>query len=147
MKLRLEEEMSEGGIVEEELERRGEGGEDLIVRRQTVVSEEKRHAGKVDQLTEKVNQERKSKELESEGGREMQRREYVKDFPEALSKRELEFEMLEREKRRKNIVIKGIGTVGKGIKEEIKGIIKKYLGLDIYINKIRAIGRGLVVEP
>lgn len=37
-------------------------------------------------------------------------------------------------------------TVGKGRKEEVKEVLKKYLRVDIYIKTIRAIGGGLVVE-
>lgn len=51
--------------------------------------------------------------------------------------------MAERKKRKKSIFIRDIRTVGRGLKEEVKGILKKYLGLDVYINNIRAIrGEG-----
>lgn len=43
-------------------------------------------------------------------------------------------------------MIRGIKTVGKGHKEAIKGIIKKYLGVDIFIKSIRVIGGGILVE-
>lgn len=75
----------------------------------------------------------------------MPRRRYLKEIPEALSKGEWEAEMREKN-RKKSIFIRGIRTVGRGIKEEIKGILKEYLGLDAYINKARAIGGGIVIE-
>lgn len=58
---------------------------------------------------------------------------------------EYEYEMLERKKRKKNIVIRGLRTVGRGIKEEIKEIIKEKMGLSVYIKHIRHIGGGIVV--
>lgn len=39
-------------------------------------------------------------------------------------------------------MIKGIRTVGKGRKEEVKGIIKKYLGVQVYIKTMRTVGKG-----
>lgn len=42
--------------------------------------------------------------------------------------------------------MRGIRTVRKGIKEELREIVKKQLGIDLYIKTIKAIGGGLVVE-
>lgn len=75
-----------------------------------------------------------------------QNREYLRVIPEALGESEYEYEMKERERRRRNILIRGIRTIGKGRKEEIKEIIKKQIGIDLYIKTIRAIGGGLVLE-
>lgn len=52
--------------------------------------------------------------------------------------------MLEMEKRNKNIMKRGIRTVRRGHKEEVKEIIKKCLGIDTYIKAIRAIGGEIV---
>lgn len=79
---------------------------------------------------------------EVKGGGGMPTGRYLAKRPEALSKGEFEAEMAERKKRKKSIFIRDIRTVGRGLKEEVKGILKKYLGLDVYINKIRAI-RGV----
>lgn len=54
--------------------------------------------------------------------------------------------MAERKSRKKNIMIRGIRTVGKGLREEVKSVIRKFMGLEIYISKVRAIGGGLLVE-
>lgn len=54
--------------------------------------------------------------------------------------------MEERERRKKNIMIRGIRTIGKGIKKVGKRVLKKYLNIDVYIKRIRAIGEGLLVE-
>lgn len=43
------------------------------------------------------------------------------------------------------MMIRGLRTVGKGIKEEVKRIIKKYLGLEIY-KRMKPIGGRLMVE-
>lgn len=67
-------------------------------------------------------------------------------MPGKMSEQEYEFEMLERRNRKKSIFIRGLRTVGRGIKEEIRDIIKEKMGLSVYIGRIRAIGGGLVVE-
>lgn len=72
-------------------------------------------------------------------------REYLKSIPEAMGTGELEYEIKERDIRRRNIVIRGMKTGVKELKEEIRETIKKYTGWDMYIGSIRAIG-GLVVE-
>lgn len=58
----------------------------------------------------------------------------------------LAFEMIERENRRKNIFIRGIRTVGRGRKKEVREVLKNKLAIDIYIKKLRTVGEGLVVE-
>lgn len=73
-------------------------------------------------------------------------REYFKNMPSKMSKQEHEYEMLERRNRKKNIFIRGLRTVGRGIKEEIRDIINEKMGLSMYIRRIRAIGGGLVIE-
>lgn len=67
-------------------------------------------------------------------------------MPTALSNSELDCEMEERRKRKKNMFIRGIRTVGKGLKDEVRGVIKKLLGVEIFIAKARAVGGGLLVE-
>lgn len=42
--------------------------------------------------------------------------------------------------------IRGMRTVGAGIKEELREIIWEKLGISMYIRKIRAVGGGLVIE-
>lgn len=54
--------------------------------------------------------------------------------------------MEERRKRKKSIVIRGVRTSGRGVKDEIKNLIKETMGLSVYIKKVRPIGGGLVVE-
>lgn len=71
---------------------------------------------------------------------------YLNDVPTALSENEFKWEMLERENRKKNLSIRGIRTVGKGIKNEIKEIVRKYMNLEIYITNIRALGGGVIAE-
>lgn len=73
-------------------------------------------------------------------------RKYLKRIPGKMGEQEYEFEILERRRRRKSIFIRGIRTVGRGIKEEIKELVGKAMGLAIYIKRVRAIGRGLVVD-
>ena len=72
--------------------------------------------------------------------------EYLKNIPDTLSRQELTKERAERQARKKNIFIRGIRTVGAGIKEEIASIIKEKMGVIISIERIRAIGGGLVLE-
>lgn len=67
-------------------------------------------------------------------------------MPDKLSEREYVWEMRERSNRKSNVIIRGMRAVGRGIKEEIKGIIKEYVGLEIYIKRVRAIGGELLVE-
>lgn len=67
----------------------------------------------------------------------MKVREYLKNRPEALSEREFEGG-----KRRKIIMMRGIGPVERVCKEEVKEIIKKYLGLVAYIKRITVIGES-----
>lgn len=77
---------------------------------------------------------------------EVMEREYLKCKPTALSENELSWEMVERKKRKKNIKIRGIRTVGKGLKEEVKYVIRKFLGIEVYIDRLSAIGGGLLIE-
>lgn len=71
---------------------------------------------------------------------------YLRKIPDKLSKGEYEWEMRERNNRKKNVMIRGVRTVGRGIKDELKGLFKDYLDTDIFIREIRAIGGGLLVE-
>lgn len=73
-------------------------------------------------------------------------REYLKNVPDALGASEYECEMEERKRRKKNILMRGIRTVGKGVKEEIKYVLWERLGIRIYIKKIIAGGGGLIIE-
>ncbi|OXU17888.1 hypothetical protein TSAR_005517 [Trichomalopsis sarcophagae] len=70
------------------------------------------------------------KEGEEEEGKEKPGREYLKEIPDELGEGEYEWEKKERLSRKKNIFIRGVRTIGKGIKEELT----------------RPIGGGLVVE-
>lgn len=81
-----------------------------------------------------------------EGGISFEGRGYLRALPDKLSRGELKFEMKERERRKRNIMVRGIRTVGGRRKEEVKELFKKYLGTDVYTGLIRAIGGGLVVE-
>lgn len=74
------------------------------------------------------------------------KRKYLREIPDSLGKGEYEWEMKERKERRKNIMIRGVKTMGKDLKKEVKEIIRKYLDIEIYIRNIRAIGGGLVLE-
>lgn len=49
---------------------------------------------------------------------QIKNREYQKGMPKPLSEREYKYESKERKKRKKNILIRGIRTVGRGRKEE-----------------------------
>lgn len=73
-------------------------------------------------------------------------RKYLHCIPTALGKGEYEREKEERESRKKNLMIKGIRTVGKGLNEEVKRVVKELMDVDIYIKKVSAIEGGLVVE-
>lgn len=73
-------------------------------------------------------------------------RDYLNEIPAAMGKGELEYEMKERKNRKNSVMIRGIRTVGRRLKEEMRGVIKKYLDIDIYIKKIRPIGGGLVID-
>lgn len=73
-------------------------------------------------------------------------REYFKCIPTALSESEYYWEMEERKKRKKSLMIRGIRTTEKGLKEEVKGVIKRYMNIEVYIARINAVGGGLVVE-
>lgn len=79
-------------------------------------------------------------------GQNVVERGYLKNVPTALSENEFLWEMKERKSRKKNIFIRGIRTVGKRIINEIKGIVREYMNLEIYISNIRALGGGVVVE-
>lgn len=87
-----------------------------------------------------------SRVSEDDEGGEGESREYLRCIPKALGKGELEWEMLERKNRKKNLIIRGIRTVGKGLKGEVKSVIKKMLGIEIYISKVTAIAGGLLVK-
>lgn len=73
-------------------------------------------------------------------------RKYLHCIPTALGKGEYEREKEERANRKKNLMIKGIRTVGRGLKEEVKKVIKELMDVDIYIKRVLAIEGGLVVE-
>lgn len=84
---------------------------------------------------------------EGEGaGAGIEDREYFHCIPTALGKGEYEREKEERESRKKNLMIKGIRTVGKGLNEEVKRAVKELMDVDVYIKKVLAIEGGLVVE-
>lgn len=127
--------IAESGLSEEERSRRALGGGAVSVERNDVVS-----IGGTERESEcgvsGVSEERS----------EVPKRDYLKCIPTALNVSEFNCEMEERKKRKKNIKIRGIRTVGKGIREEVKSVIKKLLGIDIYIAKVMAVGGGLVVE-
>lgn len=59
---------------------------------------------------------------------------------------EYECEMQERKHRKNNIMISELRTIGKGLKEKIKGIIRKYIDLEMYISRIRPLGGVLRIE-
>lgn len=80
----------------------------------------------------------------SEGGYED--RKYLHCIPTRLGEGERQREMEERELRKKNLMIRGIRTVGKGLKEEVKKVIKEQMGIEIYIKKVATVGGGLLVE-
>lgn len=83
-------------------------------------------------------------EGESVGGYED--RKYLHCIPTRLGEGERQREMEERELRKKNLMIRGIRTVGKGLKEEVKKVIKEQMGIEIYIKKVATVGGGLLVE-
>lgn len=83
---------------------------------------------------------------ESGGENVIETRKYLQDVPDRMGGQECEREMLERRERKKNIFVRGIRTVGRGIKEELSNIIKEWIGVPMYSRKIRAIGGRLVVE-
>lgn len=66
--------------------------------------------------------------------------------PEKITEKEWFYEKEDRNERKRNMIIKGIRTVGKGTKKEIEDIIKEKLGIPIYINKIRASGGGMWLQ-
>lgn len=86
------------------------------------------------------------KETSADIERLIESREYLSKMPEAMSENEWDWELKERKSRKKNIIVKGVRAVGKGIKEEIKEIVRKFMNRDIYIEKIRVIGGGVLVE-
>lgn len=73
-------------------------------------------------------------------------REYLKCKQTALSEIEFKCEMEERRRRKNNILVRGIRTVGKGINEEVESVIKKFLGIEIYIEKLSIGGGGIIVK-
>ena len=73
-------------------------------------------------------------------------RKYFRSIPETLSRQICEYELVERRAPKKNIFVRGVRTVGTGIQEEIGQIIKDKMGLAICIEKMRAIGGGLVIK-
>lgn len=60
-------------------------------------------------------------------------RKYLKCIPAALNVSEFDWETEERKKRNKNLKIRGIRTVEKGIREEVKSVIKRLLEIESYI--------------
>lgn len=71
--------------------------------------------------------------------------ECMSKIPERLGKGELDFEMIERLERKNNIFIRGVKTVGKGIKGEIRNLLEERLDIPVKIAECRAIGGGLVL--
>lgn len=106
---------------------------------------EKTHRDKENEINE-AREERIRREMSSDCRSPVRIRKYLAEIPENLSKNEWEWEMRERKNRKKNLVIKGLRGVGKGIKDEVRGIIKNYLRMDIYIERIRVMGGGILVE-
>lgn len=43
-------------------------------------------------------------------------------------------------------MIKGVRTVGKGLKEEVKRVIKELMKVEIYIKRVKALEGGLLIE-
>lgn len=76
----------------------------------------------------------------------MMQKEYLKNMPDALGEGEYIYEIAERKNRRRNIFVKGTRTTGAGIKEELVEFLGEKTGVKIYVNKVRIIGGGLVVE-
>lgn len=72
-------------------------------------------------------------------------RNYVNCVPDPMGEREYEWEIAERRSRKKNVFIRGLRTTGRGLKEEVKKVVEKFIGLKIYIREVRPIGGGLVV--
>lgn len=85
-------------------------------------------------------------EREVDSNAKTTKRGYLNCIPEAMSEREFKWELVERENRKKNLIIRGIRSVGRGIKEEVKEIIRRYMGIEIYIGKVRVVGGGTVLE-
>lgn len=91
----------------------------------------------------------KSQEEQTQGDRDQTKQSYnhyQKEMPDALGEEENEWEKKERMSRKRNIFVRGVRTVGKGIKEEVTQLVKEKMGMPIYIKRVRPIGGGLVIE-
>lgn len=89
----------------------------------------------------------KSEDCVGSGGvNEIEDRSYFHCLPTPLSEGEYRRELEERKGRRKNSMIRGIRTVGRGLQQEVKNVVRELLGIEIYIKKVEAVEGGLVVE-
>lgn len=66
--------------------------------------------------------------------------------PEKLDEKEWQYEQQERTDRRKNIVMRGIRTYGKGMRHEVKSSVIDKLGLPIYIDRMKPSSGGMLLE-
>ncbi|KAJ8672395.1 hypothetical protein QAD02_003654 [Eretmocerus hayati] len=73
-------------------------------------------------------------------------RRYLRHMPDCMGNGEYEYEMKERKKRKRNIIMRGTRTVGKFIREEVERTVWDIVRLPIHIRKITPIGGGLVIE-
>lgn len=71
---------------------------------------------------------------------------YTARKPDKLEERELQYERQERIDRKKNIIVRGIRTIGRGIREKIGRIVRNKLNLPIYIYKMRPKNGGMFIE-
>lgn len=130
-------------LDENENEKRGRGGKERsVVNRETDGTSETQSEENREEVGGSQQQGREG----NTGNSEIKDRAYLASIPSALSEGEYECEMAERKNRKKNLMIRGIRTVGKGLKEEVKNTIKKFMGIEIYIGKVRPLGGGLLVE-
>lgn len=114
---------------------RGGGGHSLAIERET---EESAH--------DTMETEKSKEGTGSGGGSVIEDRSYFHCFPTPLSEGEYRRELEERKGRKKNLMIRGIRTVGKGLQQEVKNVVRDFLGIEIYIKKVEAVEGGLVVE-
>lgn len=87
------------------------------------------------QRIENIEKDNENSGGEGGGGEGYEHRSYLHCIPMWLGEGERVREMEERELRKKNLMIRGIRTVGKGLKEEVKRVIKEQIGIEIYIKK------------
>lgn len=124
-------------------QRSREGGSDS--RKDDVDDVSEKVAAEIDNMSESEGRNERLR-TDEENNNVLMQREYLKNVPEALGEGEYACELAERKERRRNIFVRGIRTVGAGIKEELREIISDKTGVTLYIKKVRAIGGGLVIE-